>query len=415
MIRDSLPVYIGDNALNHLVEYCHSSNLGRLTLVADSNTYLALGAAAEKALRDSGFDVRTVVLTGVDIIANEHYLMRVFVRADAEERTYIAVGSGTITDITRFVSHRSRSTFISLPTAPSVDGFTSIVAPLVIEGLKITAQAHPPRALFADLPTLCAAPRRMIAAGFGDMLGKYTSIADWRLGNLLWDAEYSEPIAQRVLAALARCVEHAGEIGSGSPEGVQSIMEGLIESGFCMVDFGRSLPASGSEHHLSHYWEMKLLREGRPAILHGAKVAVGTVFAAGRYEQFRKLTRKQVARRLDATPLPDRAREIEHIRAGYGPIAEQVIAEQAPFLDLNEGSFSALKQRVVDQWDAIQEIAATVPSARQIAALIEQVGGIVDPAALGLDSEYVSEALRYSHYLRNNFTAMKLGWLLGIA
>jgi glycerol-1-phosphate dehydrogenase [NAD(P)+] len=415
MIRDNLPVYIGDNALDHLVEYCHTNNLNRFTLIADENTYPVLGAAAEKALKDSGLDVGTVVLKGTEVVADEHYIMQVFVSAEAEDRVYLAVGSGTITDITRFVSHRSHSTFISLPTAPSVDGFTSIVAPLVIKGLKITAQTHPPRALFADLPTLCAAPRRMIAAGFGDMIGKYTSIADWRLGNLLWDGDYSEPIAQRVLAALARCVEHAREIGSGSPEGVQSIMEGLIESGFCMVDFGRSLPASGSEHHLSHYWEMKLLREGRPAILHGAKVAVGTVFAAGRYEQFRKLTRGQVARRLDATPLPDRAREIEHIRAGYGPIAEQVIVEQAPFLDLNEGSFSALKQRVVDQWDAIQEIAATVPSARQIAALIEQVGGIVDPAALGLDSEYVSEALRYSHYLRNNFTAMKLGWLLGIA
>lgn len=414
MIRDSLPVYIGDNALDHLVEYCHSSNLGRLTLVADNNTYPALGAAAEKALQDGGFDVQTVVLTGEDIIANEHYLMQVFVRADAEERTYIAVGSGTITDITRFVSHRSRSTFISLPTAPSVDGFTSIVAPLVIGGLKITALAHPPRALFADLPTLCAAPRRMIAAGFGDMIGKYTSIADWKLGNLLWDGEYSEPIAERVQVALAHCVEHARAIGSGSPEGVQSIMEGLIESGFCMVDFGRSLPASGSEHHLSHYWEMRLLRDGRPAILHGAKVAIGTIFAASRYERFRELTREQVKQRLEVIPLPERAREIEHIRAGYGPLAGQVIAEQAPFLDLNEESFGALKQRIIDNWDAIRDIAATVPSAQQIAELIEQAGGIVDPAALGLDSEYVSMALRYSHYLRNNFTAMKLGWLLGI-
>ncbi len=39
-------------------------------------------------------------------------------------------------------------------------------------------------------------------------------------------------------------------------------MEGLIEAGFCMLDFGNSNPASGAEHHMSHYWEMKLLREG---------------------------------------------------------------------------------------------------------------------------------------------------------
>ena len=109
--------------------------------------------------------------------------MQVLVRADRENRTYLAVGSGTITDITRFASHRTKADFISIPTAPSVDGYTSPSASLVIERLKQTVIAQPPIAIFADLPTLCAAPRPMIAAGFGDMLGKYTSLADWQLGH----------------------------------------------------------------------------------------------------------------------------------------------------------------------------------------------------------------------------------------
>lgn len=103
-------------------------------------------------------------------------------QADQVARTYLAVGSGTITDITRIVSHRTRCNLISFPTAPSVDGYTSPNASLVIRREKITITAQPPLAVFADLGTLKAAPHAMIAAGYGDILGKATALADWRTG-----------------------------------------------------------------------------------------------------------------------------------------------------------------------------------------------------------------------------------------
>ena len=39
------------------------------------------------------------------------------------------------------------------------------------------------------------APQRLIAAGFGDMIGKITSLADWKLGSILWDEPYDTAIA----------------------------------------------------------------------------------------------------------------------------------------------------------------------------------------------------------------------------
>ena len=199
----------------------------------------------------------------------------------------MAIGSGTITDITRFVSHRTGAAFISMPTAPSVDGFASIGAPLIVDGVKETIICHTPTAIFADVTTLAAAPRGLIAAGFGDMLGKLTSIADWRLGQLLWDEPYDEAIAQRTLTAVQFCIDNVESIGAASPEGVRKLLEALLESGYCMLDFGSSRPASGAEHHYSHYWEMKLLNEGRPAIYHGAKVGVATALVAEQYAQLR--------------------------------------------------------------------------------------------------------------------------------
>lgn len=413
-MRTDLPIYVEKNTLPSLIHYCESHHLDQFTLVADQNTYSALGKAVEDALVGRGFDVKIIVLTGDEIIADEYYILQVLVRADREDGVYLAVGSGTITDIVRFVSHRAKTSFISVPTAPSVDGFTSGVAPLVIGRLKQSIYAQPPMAVFADLDTLCAAPRPMLAAGFGDMLGKYTALADWKLGRLLWNEAYSEPIAQRVWTALQKCAGHAEEIGSASPEGIRSLLEGLIESGLCMLEFGTSHPASGAEHYLSHFWEMKLLQENRPAILHGAKVGVACILIAKFYEKIRQLTQEQVIGLLKTAAIPDREREVQRIRTAYGAIADMIITEQSPFLDMSEDAYSLLKRKVIDHWGEIQEIAAKVPTPQKLIDLLRQVGGPVDTQTIGLDDEEVAVAIEYAHYLRNRFTGIKLSRMLGI-
>ena len=197
MTPPHLPVTIGSDAVPELVRFCRERRLRHFALIADDNTYAALGARVESALRGEGWDVLTILLTGDDIIADERYVFQVLLALDRTPRTFLAVGSGTLTDIARFVSHRGGWEFISLPTAASVDGFTSIGAPMVIDGAKITVNAHGPIAVFADLPVLCAAPQPLIAAGFGDLLAKLTSTADWELGALLWDEPYDAEIARR--------------------------------------------------------------------------------------------------------------------------------------------------------------------------------------------------------------------------
>lgn len=408
------PTYTGKDAISRLAQYCADNQLSRFLLVADQNTYPVLGQAVEDRLKSQGADVKTVILTGEEVMPDEHYLVQVLVHADTKDRTYLAVGSGTITDITRFVSHRTKSPFISVPTAPSVDGFTSIGAPLVVGGLKQTVIAQPPVAVFADLATLRTAPRPMIASGFGDMLGKFTSLADWRLGHLLWDEPYDERIAQRAQTAVRNCAGQAEAIGRASDEGVRALMEGLIESGLCMLEAGSSRPASGMEHHLSHYWEMKLLWEGRPAILHGAKVGVATMMAAGYYRKIRQMTRQQAIELLNTSTLPNREEDIRRIRSVHGPIADRVIAAQAPFLDMSEQAYEQLKQKIIDGWPDIQQIAATVPAPQELAGWLRTAGGPTDAKTLGLNDQEVANAVAHSHFLRNRFTVAKLSRILGI-
>lgn len=420
MIR--FPVHLGQDAMDRFLDHCAERGYRSFLVVTDENTWEVLGRRVIELLETADADYKTVVLSGEEVVADAHYLTEVMVASDPSERVFLAVGSGTITDITRLVSHRTGAVFVSLPTAPSVDGFASIGAPVVLRGIKQTVLAHPPEALFGDLSVLAAAPASMIAAGFGDLLGKITSVADWRLGALLYDEPYDDDIAERSLAAALRCANRAEEIGARSPAAIRLLMEGLIESGLCMLDFGESRPASGAEHHASHFWEMKLLREGRIGILHGAKVGIATGMVAERYEILRGIDRDEASRRLARYEPPSRDAEIATIREVFGPIADSLIAAQERFLSLAAGdpgegastALTALTARILENWDRVQEIAARVPPPEQIRAWLTAAGGPTGAAEVGLSEEERDAAFTYSHYLRDRFTIRKLERFLGL-
>lgn len=408
MDRKRPEVIVGREALSSLYRFCESNGLSKFFLLADGNTYSVLGEAVEKELRGRASEVTSVVLQDQEVMADARTILRILLAYDPILCTFLAIGSGTITDITRFVSHRTGNPFISLPTAPSVDGYTSTNVPLIVDGIKKSVTTHAPVAIFADIATLSSAPRRMIAAGFGDMLGKYTSVADWRLGHLLWDQPYDESIARRALAAVKSCTDSVLAIGSATPDGIVRLMGALIESGFCMTDFGSSLLASGTEHHYSHCWEMKLLREGKPPILHGAKVGVATILVAELYDQLRQLSRGDVLDLLKASGPPVREEEVRKIRAAFGPMADDIVSAQSAYIDLGGEAFERLKQKIIQNWSDIQAIAAVVPPAERIRELLTLAGGPISPEGLGLTGEDLALATSSAHYLRRHFTVRRL-------
>jgi glycerol-1-phosphate dehydrogenase [NAD(P)+] len=401
-------VVVGPEALPSLYRFCTRNRLQRFFLVADRNTYAVLGKTVEMELRGRDSEVISVVLQDEEIITDALTILRVLLAYSPVQCTFLAVGSGTITDVTRFVSYETGNPFISLPTAPSVDGYSSANVPMIVDGIKKSRTAHAPAAIFADSVILCSAPRPMIAAGFGDMLGKYTSVADWRLGHLLWDEPYDESIARRSLNGVRSCADAAQAIGRATPSGIVSLMEALIESGFCMTDFGSSLPASGTEHHYSHCWEMKLLREGRPSIFHGAKVGVAAILVAELYERLRQLSRGDALDLLKVSRPPLRDDEVRKIRAAFGPMADEIISTQSAFLDLRSDDFERLKQHVIEKWPDIQAIAAEVPPAERMTELLAMAGGPASVGELGLNEEDLALATRSAHFLRGHFTVRRL-------
>lgn len=250
----------------------------RVVIAADQNTYDAAGRLVEESLFQAGITSSTCLILpneNNDVVADEQAIIQLMLEASVEHTdAIVAVGSGTLHDIVRFVSHKMQKVFLSVPTAPSVDGFTSKGAPVIIRGQKITIPACAPMAIYADLNVLTHAPQPLIAAGFGDMLAKYTSLFDWKFGHLTAKEPFCQAAEQLTMHSLDECIQYIDEIAAGSEKGVRILITALIQSGLAMLLFGQSHSASGAEHHLSHYWEMEYLRKGKRQLLHGAKVAV---------------------------------------------------------------------------------------------------------------------------------------------
>ncbi len=407
------PIVVSDSAYDELEQYLRDSAFTNCAVVSDQQTHAAAGAEVAARARAAGLAVRDIVLEPGEVVADEVRLIEILRQTNPDDELFIAAGSGTITDMTRFVSFKLGVPFVSCPTAASVDGFTSIGAPLVLKGIKQTLISQPPLAMFAHTHVLCEAPPEMTAAGYGDIIGKITSLADWKIGRLLWNEPYDESIAERTQRAIDACVKHRHEIGTRTAAGVEILMHALVESGLCLVDFGESRPASGAEHHLSHFWEMQLLRDGRPAILHGAKVGVATVMIAQLYERIAAIPREGLAERLAGVHLPSRSSEKDAIHSAYGSYAEQLV-QGSEFIDFDQEKVREVRELIVKQWSEIHDIAAAVPKAREVAELLRDADAPTTASDLGLSAELENAAYRYAHYLRNRFTSVKLARFLGI-
>lgn len=400
----ALTQYIGPDAVGALQRYAQAQGMSKFYLVADERTWPVLGRSVQSALSANGADVVNVVLQGNAIAADGDRIIEILLPGATHERTLIAVGAGTITDLTRFVSHRTGHPFIAMPTAPSSDAFASANAPIILHGLKRTFQAQQPIAIFADLDVLCAAPAEMIAAGVGDILGKYTALADWRLGALILDEAIDEAILADMVAVLHGVASRVQAIGQREPAAIAALMQGLLDSGSAMARWVNSRPASGSEHLMSHYWEMRLLQQGRPAVLHGAKVGVATVLMARAYEHLRAISHQNTIQMVARTPARDANELRTRIRAGYGSLAESIIEEHRDVLAILDDLWAKLESRLEERWDQVLAIAADVPSPDTITAQLQAAGAPTRPAELGFTALETDDALRYSHLLRNRLT-----------
>lgn len=342
---DIQAIRVGSGVIQELPGILRDLGASHIFLVTDNYTYEAAGRQVEQLLDQAGLSYhKRVFQTETPLVPNEYALGSVLAAMTSQDDMLLAVGSGTLNDVTKYVSARTGVPYVIAATAPSMDGYASTVAPTILDGFKTTLPAVYPAAIVADVDILKDAPMPMLTAGFGDIIGKFTSLADWRLSHQLNGEYYCPEVAGVIEAAVETCAANAQALAQREPQAIQAVTEALILSGLAMGMVGVSRPASGAEHQMAHYWEMDALRREEEHPLHGNAVGVGTVLAASLYEM-----------------------AVEYLPQGFA-----------------------------------------APDKGQILACLQAAGSCADPKELGIRRELCLESLLHAMELRDRFTVQKL-------
>ncbi len=279
-------IAIGTGVIVQLPDLAAEFRGRQVYMVSDNNTWKAAGAQSYQLMTEAGFQVKSYVFERGDnmLIPDELAMGTMLLEMPRNTALIIAVGSGTLNDMAKYLSSRTGIPYIIVCTAPSMDGYVSDGAPLICKGKKISYVATLAYGVVGDIDIMKQAPMHMIHAGLGDVLGKLTALTDWSLAVAMIDEYRCDTCVKLVEEALRKCVAFAPVLKERNEEAILYLIEALTLTGITMAIVGVSRPASGSEHLLSHYWEMDFIARHRYPELHGVKVGVATPIVAEIYE-----------------------------------------------------------------------------------------------------------------------------------
>lgn len=285
---DIRKIAVGKGVVNSLPEILSEFRDKKIIVVSDANTRKIAGDRVFQLLQESGFTgLSTYILESEDypiVVPDERVVARLLYETPNDTALLLAVGSGTVNDICKIVSYKMGIASATVGTAPSMDGYASSMSPLIVNHSKVTYLSHYPYAIVCDSEIMATAPDVMFRAGFGDIVGKYTALADWQLTVKINHEYYCETTAQLVRNAVDLCVRNAERYMRREPEAIDCMNEALLLSGIAMGLVGISRPASGCEHHMAHFWELDALKKGIEHPLHGNSVGVGSIVACEAYQ-----------------------------------------------------------------------------------------------------------------------------------
>lgn len=405
-------IEIKENVIEQkLVAYLKKKAYKKLTVVCDQNTYRVAGNRVCQALEKNNIPYKLHQYQEELVLPNEHFIGNLTMGMALDCDLVLAVGSGTINDICRYVSAVAGKPYCIVGTAPSMDGYIAGGSALIYNNLKLTFETHAPIAVFLDPQILSHAPKDMIASGVGDLLGKISCLTDWQLSKIVTKEWHCEFISNIVDTAIKTVVAQSDKIAAGEAAATADLVEALLLSGVCMDFAGNSRPASGCEHHMSHFWEMRYLLEGREAVFHGTKVGIGTIIALKAYAYIAELDPDFGAlRKMSRKPFAEWERDINKAFLG----ASNEIVE----LEKKSGKNNAEKLEVrlasiEANWEQIKTLASKTVKSQVVYDILAKLDAPTKPHEIGVPKEMAKQAILYAKEIRDRYTVLQLLWDLG--
>ena len=392
-------VEIGHGYSARVGEFLDKYNFPKnILLVADNNTIKA-SPGVEKSLIERGFNLEYLIYDDLRI-ADIKYAKEVS-ESSRKCDAVLSVGTGSLNDICRYGAHLAiqnghKLSFAIFATAPSMDGFASASAPITENGFKTTRQAIQPDVIIADTAILASSPDYLKSAGFGDMLAKYIALTDWRISNLLTGEHYCQSIANLTREALKRITSLAQKVTANDEETAEAIMESLIFTGIAMALANSVRPASGAEHMISHYWEMKKAEKGEISDFHGKKVGIATLYLTRLYHALADIEQaKCKSYKID----------FDNLKSVIGDnFIDDVFKMNSPSVTDNIDP-----KLIENNWQNIRKIVKEeLPTPEQMLHLMKLANCATTPLEADIDNDLARDAMIYHPYLRHRLTLSHL-------
>ncbi|MGE8940826.1 iron-containing alcohol dehydrogenase [Leptospira interrogans] len=372
----------------------------QLAVVMDPATRNVMGEAIVAALaRRYGID--SVVLSEAphpDIELVDHVMADT---SDAEG--LVAVGSGSINDITKHAAHLAGKPYAVFGTAPSMNGYTSASAAITEAGLKKSLSSTAPCGVFLDLDVLAAAPQRLVAAGFGDSICRCTAQTDWLLSHLLTGSPYRKAPFELLEEDETALISSAGAVAKGDRAAIGLLAHTLVMSGFGMTICGGSYPASQSEHLIAHYMDMR--GSDLAQAYHGEHIAVTTLSVARLQERMLQ---------QDSLKVRPNGDSLAAFRQTFGPDLGDACWRSFLPKALEQSRVRHLQTVLDERWLEIRsELKRNSRPASEIEAALRAAGAPAEPSAVGVPRAFYREALLNARKIRDRFGVLDLAEAAG--
>ncbi len=377
-------------------------------VVADGNTFPAAGRDVQASLEREG------------VVGHGPFIFGQHVHADIEcveelenflrplPSIPVAVGSGTLNDLTKLASHRLNRPYMVVGTAASMDGYAAFGASILKDGSKETMECPGPWAILADLETIGCAPAGLNSYGYGDLLAKIPAGADWILADAAGAEPIRKPVWDTVQAFLRSWVGEPAAIPAREPASLAHLLNGLVMSGLAMQEMLTSRPASGAEHQFSHLWDMQNHTYRGEAPSHGFKVGIGTLASIALFDDLlaRDIGSLDVEKAAAAWPsLETHENRILEL-FGPGGLARRAQAEmRAKYVSGDALRTQLLRLR--DGWGELSaRLRAQLISFQEAREMLRKAGCPYDPAQIGISRARFRLAHEQVCYLRRRYTVL---------
>lgn len=410
----------------------------KAVIVADTNTWRVLGEQVYELFVSSGIPTDKYVIEKeefhadwkyvemTDLIVRGEYEAAKAVENDPDHKegeasesfrepsdsynVLVSVGSGVINDLCKLSSYHHGQSYLTLPTAASVDGYSSFGSSITYRNSKQTFTCPAPLAIVADIDVIAAAPKHMTAAGYADLAAKIPAGAEWMIADFV-DSEPIQPDAWHVLQDyLDDFLADPVAVAAGEPQAVADLFEGLTLSGFAMQAARSSRPASCCDHLFSHILDMEGHRYEGKLQSHGYQVAIGTLTMCAVFDELFKfdLTSVDVDACVEAWPTleQEQARALEVFdgspapRLGYEMISQKYGDKEAVRAELT---------RLKAEWPQLKEkLQGQVYSFRKMQELFRLAGAPYETEHIGVSHEQIRAMFPKVQLMRARYNLLDL-------